>query len=188
MNTKIWRCLLLLLIIPGLLTTVACSKKAVKQDTEMSSTAADDAARQAELERQRRLAEEQRLREEALRNAERAKMEARQRFENEDVYFAFDSAALSMEAQNVLRDKAQWLSTNPDAAATIEGHCDERGTNAYNMALGDRRATSAKNFLVNMGIADSRMNTVSYGEEKPVDPGHNEAAWAKNRRAHFVLP
>lgn len=175
MNTKIWRCLLLLLIIPGLLTTVACSKKATKTDTEMSQSGtttgggmdADAAAREA---------------------AERAKAEAKQRFENDDVYFEFDSAALSMEAQGVLKDKAQWLSDNPEAATTIEGHCDERGTNAYNMALGDRRATSAKNFLVNMGVAETRLSTVSFGEEKPVDPGHAEDAWAKNRRAHFVLP
>ncbi|MDX9788842.1 MAG: peptidoglycan-associated lipoprotein Pal [Desulfobacterales bacterium] len=185
MNTKIWRCLLLLLIIPGLLTTVACSKKAVKQDTGMTTSSAVD---EAELERQRRLAEEARMREEALRNAEQAKMEARQKFENEDVYFAFDSAALSMDAQAILKEKAQWLAANPDASTTIEGHCDERGTNAYNLALGDRRANSAKSFLVNMGIADSRMSAISYGEERPVDPDHNEAAWAKNRRAHFVLP
>ena len=74
-----------------------------------------------------------------------------------------------------------------DANVVIEGHCDERGTNAYNLALGERRAESVKMFLVNLGLSDSRMTIISYGEEKPVDMGHNEEAWAKNRRATFVL-
>ncbi len=69
----------------------------------------------------------------------------------------------------------------------IEGHCDERGTNEYNIALGDRRANSAKNFLINLGIAASRLTTISYGEERPLDPGHKIQAWAKNRRAQFVI-
>jgi peptidoglycan-associated lipoprotein len=74
-----------------------------------------------------------------------------------------------------------------DATVTIEGHCDERGTNAYNMALGQRRADAAKDFLVNLGVDATRLTTISYGEEQPVDYGHNEEAWAKNRRDHFVL-
>ena len=76
---------------------------------------------------------------------------------------------------------------NPDAAVTIEGHCDERGTNEYNIALGERRANSARDFLVNLGTDLTRLTTISLGEEKPMDPGHNEDAWSKNRRAHFVL-
>ena len=75
----------------------------------------------------------------------------------------------------------------PDVTVIIEGHCDERGTNEYNMALGDRRAESAKSFLVDFGIALERLATVSYGEERPFDPRHNKEAWAKNRRAHFVI-
>ena len=74
-----------------------------------------------------------------------------------------------------------------DVTVTIQGHCDERGTNEYNLALGDRRADSTKTFLVDLGISASRLTTVSYGEERPVDPRHNEEAWAKNRRAHFVI-
>jgi peptidoglycan-associated lipoprotein len=69
----------------------------------------------------------------------------------------------------------------------VEGHCDERGTEAYNMALGERRAEAAKDYIVNLGIAPNRIGTISYGEERPVDPRHNEEAWAKNRRAHFVI-
>jgi peptidoglycan-associated lipoprotein len=79
------------------------------------------------------------------------------------------------------------MKNNTFATVTIEGHCDERGTDEYNIALGERRANSAKRYLVNLGVDSSRLETVSYGEEKPVDSGHNEAAWKKNRRAHFVI-
>ena len=80
-----------------------------------------------------------------------------------------------------------WLNDNPDANIVIEGHCDDRGTNAYNLALGERRAESVKAFLADLGIESARMTTISYGEEKPLDLGQNEEAWAKNRRAEFVL-
>ena len=86
-----------------------------------------------------------------------------------------------------MRKNAPWLRANPTATVTIEGHCDNRGTNEYNLALGDRRAYSAKIFLIDLGIAESRMQTISYGEERPLDPGENEDAWTKNRRAHFVI-
>jgi peptidoglycan-associated lipoprotein len=79
------------------------------------------------------------------------------------------------------------MKANPNIKARIEGHCDERGTNEYNLALGDRRANSAKEFLLNLGIAENRLTTISHGEEKPIDPGHDEAAWAKNRRAQFAI-
>ena len=83
--------------------------------------------------------------------------------------------------------KAAFMKANPKIKARIEGHCDERGTNEYNLALGDRRANSAKEFLLNLGIAESRLTSISHGEEKPVAMGKNEAAWAKNRRAQFVI-
>jgi peptidoglycan-associated lipoprotein len=83
--------------------------------------------------------------------------------------------------------KAEWLRENPARTVTIEGHCDDRGTNEYNLALGDRRAESAKTFLVDLGIDATRLITISYGEERPVDPRSNEEAWAKNRRDHFVV-
>jgi peptidoglycan-associated lipoprotein len=86
-----------------------------------------------------------------------------------------------------LRKKAEWLINNPEATATIEGHCDERGTNEYNLALGDRRAESAKTFLMDLGVKGSKLSSISYGEERPVDPAHNEEAWAKNRRGHFTI-
>ena len=191
MRKKIWIILALAFIIPGLLFTASCAKKAVKDETAMAKQAEEDEAmkakeaaekaKQEEMARQRAM-EEQRLKEEAM-----MKQQARDMFVNDDIHFEFDSATLTPEAQMLLKKKAEWLQNNPDATSTIEGHCDERGTNAYNIALGERRAESAKAYLVDLGISDLRLTTISYGEERPVDPGHNEEAWAKNRRAHFVV-
>lgn len=103
-----------------------------------------------------------------------------------DIFFDFDSSALSAEAQEQLNQNAAWMQKYPNSAVTIEGHCDERGTDEYNIALGERRAEAARNYLVNLGVGGGRLSTVSYGEEKPFDPGQNEEAWAKNRRDHFV--
>ena len=99
----------------------------------------------------------------------------------------FDSIQLSPQAIEILTKKGEWLRENPAATVTIEGHCDNRGTNEYNLALGEGRAQSAKTFLMDLGIDISRLNTLSYGEEHPLDPQQTERAWAKNRRAHFVI-
>ena len=104
-----------------------------------------------------------------------------------DVHFAFDSAKLDQQAKASLTESAKWLQENGSNSVAIEGHCDERGTAEYNMALGERRATSVYNYLRSLGVSSERMSTVSYGEELPLDPGHNEAAWAKNRRAHMKV-
>ena len=103
------------------------------------------------------------------------------------VFFAYDSDELDDAARQILTANAEVLKTYPTWVVTIEGHCDERGTAEYNLALGDRRALAAKNYLVSLGIPADRLRTVSYGKEFPFDPGHDEAAWAKNRRAHFML-
>lgn len=105
-----------------------------------------------------------------------------------DINFDFDKYAIRDGDAAILKDNMSWLNApaNKGKKVRVEGHCDERGTVEYNLVLGQKRADSAKNFLVKLG-ADSRLlETVSYGKEKPVDPGHNEAAWAKNRRAHFL--
>jgi peptidoglycan-associated lipoprotein len=112
---------------------------------------------------------------------------ARDNFENNDIYFVYDSAALLPDSQSLLMEKAEWLQNHPQAAIVVEGHTDERGTVAYNLALGDRRAESVRAFLMELGVNVDRIRTVSYGEERPVDTGQNEAAWAKNRRAHFII-
>jgi peptidoglycan-associated lipoprotein len=193
-----WIILAMLFIIPAMLFSVSCAKKAVMTEPSTTDTSAtDDAARQAELEKQKAMERQKQMEEERLA-AERAaklKSEAMQRdmmmsknrFLNENVYFDFDDASLNYQAQEVLKQKAMWLRNSADANVVIEGHCDERGTNAYNLALGERRAESAKAFLVNLGISGARLTTISYGEEKPLDMGQNEEAWAKNRRAAFVL-
>ncbi|NNL78072.1 MAG: peptidoglycan-associated lipoprotein Pal [Desulfobacterales bacterium] len=105
----------------------------------------------------------------------------------EDIYYDFDKSTLTPAAQDNLLRKAEWLRENPAATATIEGHCDERGTNEYNLALGDRRAESAKAFLADLGIDAARLTTISYGEERPVCPQQSEECWAKNRRSHFIV-
>jgi len=99
------------------------------------------------------------------------------------VFFDYDSSVLSPTATQTLDKQAAWLKQYPDVIVTVEGHADERGTREYNLALGDRRANAVKNYLVALQINPDRILTISYGEERPVDPGHNEAAWAKNRRA-----
>ena len=100
--------------------------------------------------------------------------------------FDFDDFSLTPEAKASLRDLAEWLLQNPPVYTLIEGHCDERGTNEYNLALGERRANSAKKYLVQLGVSPKRISTISYGEEKPLDPRSNEEAWAKNRRDQFL--
>ncbi len=125
--------------------------------------------------------------EESLSAEERRRREAEAAFTNEDIYFDFDKYDLNARAREVLANKAYFLKQYPNVKILIEGHCDERGTAEYNLALGERRANAAKQYLVQLGISESRISTVSYGKERPIDPGHNEAAWAKNRRAHFVI-
>jgi len=103
------------------------------------------------------------------------------------VYFELDSSDLSPVAQKALDENAALLKRYASWAVTVEGHCDERGTAEYNLALGERRAIAARAYLVSLGISADRLRTVSYGKEFPFDPGHDEAAFAKNRRAHFVI-
>jgi peptidoglycan-associated lipoprotein len=190
MNHKRWALLVFLLVIFVAFLAPSCAKKELKTEPTMSEEEArrqaEEEARRRELERQAAIKEES-LREDELRAQSERMQSAREIFENEDVFFEFDSASLSAEAQQILRAKAEWLRDNPGARVMIEGHCDERGTNEYNLALGDRRAYSARAFLTDLGIDDTRLTTISYGEEQPIDTRSTEEAWAKNRRAHFVI-
>lgn len=208
MLKKLWICVSLLVIIPGLLFTVSCAKKVVQSEPMVEEVAAvveepevdeaalaaqeqaaqEEAARKWEMQAEEELRQTQ-LAEQAAKEEEmeRARMASMQMFMNEDVYFDFDSSALGDIAKDVLSRKAEWLRMSPDASVIIEGHCDDRGTSAYNIALGDRRAESTKAFLLDLGIDASQLTTISYGEERPVDMGKNEESWAKNRRAHFLI-
>ena len=105
----------------------------------------------------------------------------------DDVRFDFDKSDVKENGRKTCQVVADYLKKHPQARMQIEGHCDERGTAEYNMALGDRRATAVMTYLVSLGVPKAALSTVSFGKEKPLDPGHNEEAWAKNRRAHFVL-
>jgi peptidoglycan-associated lipoprotein len=104
-----------------------------------------------------------------------------------DAFFAFDASTLDDDAQQALQQSATWLREHPEFRILIEGHCDERGTEQYNLALGDRRAETAVAYLVTLGVDRGRIRTVSYGEERPFEEGSNEEAWSQNRRAHLVL-
>jgi peptidoglycan-associated lipoprotein len=108
-------------------------------------------------------------------------------FLGDNVYFDFDRYDIRSDGAAIIQAKAAFLNQYPNVRAEIQGHCDERGTEVYNMALGDRRAKAAYNYIVSLNIDPSRLYTVSYGEERPLDPSHNESAWARNRRAQFVI-
>jgi peptidoglycan-associated lipoprotein len=202
MRKRFFVFLTLMLIFPLSLATVSCGKKTIKSEPVVTRPAEDDAqrraaerARQEELERQNELERQRRIAEERLSQESKAKEEALSRktepaavaFSQEDIYFDYDSAVLSAAAQEVLKKKAEYLRSKGSLTIIIEGHCDERGTAEYNLALGDRRAEAAKSFLVAMGISGNRISTISFGEERPADRGRTEEAWARNRRAHFVI-
>lgn len=102
------------------------------------------------------------------------------------IHFDFDKYNVKSEYQSAMKSNANWLQGHPSSNVTVEGHCDERGTREYNVGLGDRRARSAKSYLVNLGVGANRVSTISYGEERPTCTGHNENCWWQNRRAEFV--
>ena len=168
MKRKLWIIMTLLVVVPGFMFTVACQKRVAVQ--------------QPEVVEEEPVVEEE---EEVVVVPPPPKID--DMVMKEDVYFDFDKSNLKPAAQENLLLKADWLRENSDVTVTIEGHCDERGTNEYNLALGDRRAESIKAFLVNLGISASRLTTISYGEERPVCFESDEECWAKNRRGHFTM-
>jgi peptidoglycan-associated lipoprotein len=170
MKRKFWIIMTLLVVVPGFMFTVACQKRVAVQQPEVVEPEPEPVVKEKE---------------EVVVLPPPTKMD--DMVMKEDVYFDFDKSNLKPAAQESLLQKADWLRENSDVTVTIEGHCDERGTNEYNLALGDRRAESIKAFLVNLGISASRLTTISYGEERPVCFGANEECWAKNRRGHFTL-
>ncbi len=184
MRKNLWIGLVMLFLIPGFLFTVSCAQQEVKDTTEETATTEPEKV----PEETATPATEEVQPTTDMSAEERAILAARNMFLSEDIYFEFDKSTLDSMSQDILSRKADWMRDNPDVVVSLEGHCDERGTNEYNLALGERRADSAKSFLVDLGIEAYRISTVSYGEERPVDTGHNEEAWAKNRRAHCLIP
>ena len=181
------------------LALTGCPKKTVVK--EEPSIKKEEAARlEAERERTAKEAREKELREEEARKAKEefekslvAKKEAGiegEVFESrllKDIHFDFDKYEIRPGDAEILRENAGLLSKYHTAKIQIEGHCDERGTIEYNLALGERRANSTKKYLISLGVSSDRISTISYGKERPLDPGHDEEAWAKNRRAHTII-
>ena len=173
MKKNYWIILTLLVVIPGFMLTVACQKRVAVQQPVV------------EEQKEEVVVVEEKKEEAVVVVPALTKLD--DMVMKEDIYFDFDKSNLKPAAQESLLRKAEWLLENSDVTVTIEGHCDERGTNEYNLALGDRRAESAKAFLLNLGVPASRLTTISYGEERPVCFDRDEECWAKNRRGHFVI-
>jgi len=172
--------LAILLVCSVLVLTVSCQKKTVAVEKGAISTGQEDGYLAP-------AADASQVGEETLDTSAASKASEPEVVMQEDIFFDFDKATLSAAAREILTKNGEWLRNKSDVFITIEGHCDERGTNDYNLALGDRRAQSVKTFLTDLGIDRSRMTTISYGEEHPSVPGHSESAWIKNRRAHFSI-
>ncbi len=204
--------MLIILAIFALTLSVSCGKKLVRSEVTPSTPLRETARapesdkpavkeealapdKTADMEKERKLREEslreQELREKALRE-EAARKEAAAReaalksLKLEPVYFEYDQWVIRDDQKEILTKNSEWLKAHPQVKVRVEGNCDERGTAEYNLALGQKRADAAKAFLAGLGITESRMQTISYGNERPLDKAHNEAAWAKNRRTDFV--
>jgi peptidoglycan-associated lipoprotein len=152
------------------------------EELEGARLSPEEAERRREAERQAKVQEQM-----GQREKEQMVLSETQAFESEPIYFDFDESILKPEARVILDRKAAWLRSNLKYSVRIEGHCDERGTSEYNVALGEKRAVAAAEYLRQLGISADRVSTISYGEERPADSGHFEEAWAKNRRDEFRL-
>jgi peptidoglycan-associated lipoprotein len=196
---------LVLILCMGLLLMGCPKKTVVKEEPSMKKAeeAAAEREKAARLEAEKAAREKElaRIREEEAKKAKEKEFEkslvakrepgiAGEVFESrllKDIHFDFDKYEIRPEDAEILKENAALLMQYPKVKIQAEGHCDERGTNEYNLALGERRSNAAKKYLISLGVSSDRVSTISYGEEKPLDPGHNEEAWAKNRRGHFVI-
>jgi peptidoglycan-associated lipoprotein len=167
-------CAVIVLVLAAGVVLASCSRKRQPETEDVVRTQPPETVVQPDTGEDTRDAEEEAMRERAM-----ASIQA-------PIYFDFDRSELKPEAREVLNQKAEALRQYPDVRIRIEGHCDERGTVEYNLALGERRAEAARQYLIDLGIDPDRLTTVSYGEERPAVPESNEAAWAQNRRDEFV--
>jgi peptidoglycan-associated lipoprotein len=186
--------ILILILCIGLIMTGCPKKTVVKEEptTKKSEEAVKKEAKEEELAR---------IKEEEAKKAQEKEFEKSlvpkktpgiegEVFESKllkDIHFDFDKYDIRPTDAGILKENAALLVKFPNVKIQIEGHCDERGTVEYNLALGERRANGAKRYLISLGIPEKRISTISYGKERPSDPGHNEEAWAKNRRAHTII-
>jgi peptidoglycan-associated lipoprotein len=196
---------LVLILCAGLLL-IGCPKKTVvKEEPSMKKAEEPVAEREkaAKLEAEKAAKEKElaKIREEEAKKTQEKELEkslvakkepgiAGEVFESrllKDIHFDFDKYDIRSGDAEILKENAALLMKYPKVKIQVEGHCDERGTNEYNLALGERRANAAKKYLLSLDVSTDRISSISYGEEKPLDAGHNEEAWSKNRRGHFVI-
>jgi len=175
-------------VIVSLMVMVGCAKKAVKEEPLVTGKAGEKAWEKPAEERERAGIDEKSLQ----ASLERKKYpgiegEFLESSLLQDISFGFDRYDLTPKAREILSQNADLLLKNPGVKIQIEGHCDERGTIEYNLALGERRANRTEEYLISLGLSTNRISSISYGEEMPLDPRHNEEAWTKNRRAHFII-
>lgn len=179
--------LFILFISIALAFSIGCAKKGAVAVSEEKPAAA-----KTETKAPQKAAEDTGKQKQQLAQVERTKIKEAEAAVSpiagfDFIYFDYDKFNVKPEYRGTVNKVADWLKKNSDYKLRVEGNCDERGTAEYNLALGEKRANSAKDYLVKLGIDKGKINTISYGKEKPVDPGHNEEAWAKNRNAHFVV-
>ncbi len=173
------------LIFVLIIFAAGCAKQYAKQPEEPAR-----AKKEAPAEEQKEAPKEVKVEEKILpREPEQAAVISTEEALSElkDALFDYDKYDIRQDARAALDSAAAWLNKNKNVKILIEGHCDDRGTNEYNLALGEKRATAARDYLIARGVASARISTISYGEEKPVCTEHNESCWQKNRRAHFVV-
>ena len=161
--------------------------KMVEKEKPAVKVEEDEEAKKAEKIRLERLKELERIKDQEAKSKKYLSERQMLHFESRAIFFDFDKSFIRPEYIPVLKEKAEYLKNNPNINIRIEGNCDERGTNEYNLALGERRANSAKKLLISLGISPDRIDTISYGEERPLALGHNREAWAQNRRDDFVI-
>ncbi len=200
----VWGGLIALVLCLSVTFLTGCAKKATlkegavvtqeQKDVAQAPAVADDAAAREQALREQTLRDQEAREAAAREEADKAKKEAAamaaailKELQIADINFDFDKYNLKPEAQEILKKGAPAYLKYRDYKLVVEGHCDERGTSEYNLALGDKRATEAAKYLADLGIEKARIKTISYGKEMPLDKGNDEAAWAKNRRDHFVI-
>ena len=176
---------LLVMLFVLTLLVAGCTKKPVEDETAMGETTEVAVVEEQPAGVVEEQVDEDAMAREAAREAAAAAAAAASGLVR--IYFDFDQYVLTDTAKNGLANNAKLLKAAPGVRVKVEGHCDERGSDEYNLALGEKRALATKNYLVSLGVAASRLNIISYGEEMPLDPAKTESAWAKNRRAEFKV-
>jgi len=172
----------------GAIMVGGCAKKELVKGEEAPAAAQKPAEQGTAAQPSGKAVKEEKVQEQAVKEAPAAREEAATaQGELDTIYFDFDAFVLTASARSTLTKNAEALKKNGSMKVRIEGNCDERGSDEYNLALGEKRAKAAMNYLVTLGIPADRLSIISYGKEKPADPGHDDAAWAKNRRDDFII-